>query len=216
QAQPLQASHPRLSPRKVTLTLEVQIKVKEAEGYLRTSPFSEHSPHRVSWEELLRGGEHCPKALDIPPCLDSELTEFPLRMRDWLKNVLVTLYERDEDNNLLTEKQKLRVKKIHENEKRLEAGDHPVELLARDFEKNYNMYIFPVHWQFGQLDQHPFDGYLSHTELAPLRAPLIPMEHCTTRFFETCDLDNDKYIALDEWAGCFGIKEKDIDKDLVI
>lgn len=32
-------------------------------------------------------------------------------MRDWLKNVLVTLYERDEDNNLLTEKQKLRVRK---------------------------------------------------------------------------------------------------------
>lgn len=51
--------------------------------------------------------------------------------------------------------------------------------------------------------------YLSHTELAPLRAPLIPMEHCTTRFFQTCDLDNDKYIALDEWAGCFGIKERE-------
>lgn len=49
---------------------------------------------------------------DIPPCLDSELTEFPLRMRDWLKNVLVTLYERDEDNNLLTEKQKLRVSSL--------------------------------------------------------------------------------------------------------
>ncbi|KAL7985838.1 hypothetical protein Chor_011004 [Crotalus horridus] len=94
----------------------------------------------------------------IPACLDTELTEFPLRMRDWLKNVLVTLYERDEDNNLLNEKQKLKVKKLHENEKRLEAGDHPVELLARDFEKNYNMYIFPVHWQFGQLDLHPVDG----------------------------------------------------------
>lgn len=50
------------------------------------------------------------------------------------------------------------VKKIHENEKRLEAGDHTMELLAHDFEKNYNMYIFPVHWQFGQLDQHPVDG----------------------------------------------------------
>lgn len=48
---------------------------------------------------------------DIEDCLDSELNEFPLRMRDWLKNVLVTLYERDEDNNLLTEKQKLRVRK---------------------------------------------------------------------------------------------------------
>lgn len=45
----------------------------------------------------------------IEPCVDAELSEFPLRMRDWLKNVLVTLYERDEDNNLLTEKQKLRV-----------------------------------------------------------------------------------------------------------
>lgn len=35
------------------------------------------------------------------------------------------------------------------------------------------------------------------------------MEHCTTRFFENCDLDNDKYIALEEWAGCFGIKESE-------
>lgn len=42
--------------------------------------------------------------------MDAELHEFPLRMRDWLKNVLVTLYERDIDNNLLTEKQKLRVR----------------------------------------------------------------------------------------------------------
>ncbi|GLD69770.1 SPARC protein [Lates japonicus] len=57
----------------------------------------------------------------LEPCMDNELNEFPLRMRDWLKNVLVTLYERDEDNNLLTEKQKLRVKKIYENEKRLQA-----------------------------------------------------------------------------------------------
>lgn len=46
----------------------------------------------------------------IEPCVDAELHEFPLRMRDWLKNVLVTLYERDMDNNLLTEKQKLRVR----------------------------------------------------------------------------------------------------------
>lgn len=50
--------------------------------------------------------------------------------------------------------------------------------------------------------------YLTHTELSPLRAPLIPMEHCTTRFFEQCDSDNDKYIALEEWAACFGIKER--------
>lgn len=54
----------------------------------------------------------------------------------------------------------LQVKKIFENEKRLQAGDHSLDLLALDFEKNYNMYVFPVHWQFGQLDQHPSDGYV--------------------------------------------------------
>ncbi|KAF3838854.1 hypothetical protein F7725_010622 [Dissostichus mawsoni] len=97
------------------------------------------------------------------------------------------------------------VKKIFENEKRLTAGEHSLDLLAHDFEKNYNMYIFPVHWQ-----------YLTHSELSPLRAPLIPMEHCTTRFFEECDADSDKYIALEEWSNCFGIKEQDVDKDLIV
>lgn len=154
---------------------------------------------------------------EITTCEDAELTEFPLRMRDWLKNVLVTLYERDNEmTNLLTEKQKMKVKKMYENEKRLEAGEHSLDLLAHDFEKNYNMYIFPVHWQFGQLDQHPIDKFLSHSELAPLRAPLIPMEHCTTRFFEECDSDSDKYISLNEWTMCFGIKEHDIDENLLI
>lgn len=51
----------------------------------------------------------------------------------------------------------LQVKKIFESERRLHAGNHSVELLAQDFEKNYNMYIYPVHWQFAQLDQHPSD-----------------------------------------------------------
>uniref|UniRef100_A0AAV2MLZ8 Kazal-like domain-containing protein n=1 Tax=Knipowitschia caucasica TaxID=637954 RepID=A0AAV2MLZ8_KNICA len=112
----------------------------------------------------------------IEACVDTELKEFPLRMRDWLKNVLVTLYERDEENNLLTEKQKLRVKKIYDNEKRLQAGDHSLDLLAHDFEKNYNMFIFPVHWQFGQLDQHPSDGV----------------------------------------AAALGLKDQDVDKDLIV
>lgn len=51
--------------------------------------------------------------------------------------------------------------------------------------------------------------YLTHSELSPLRAPLIPMEHCTTRFFEECDADSDNYIALEEWAACFGVKERE-------
>lgn len=63
------------------------------------------------WGCMSRGCADHPVWLPvIPACLDTELTEFPLRMRDWLKNVLITLYERDEDNNLLTEKQKLKVR----------------------------------------------------------------------------------------------------------
>ncbi|XP_077575390.1 SPARC-like protein 1 isoform X2 [Stigmatopora nigra] len=152
----------------------------------------------------------------IPPCEDTELIQFPLRMRDWLKNVLLQLYEHDSlSPGYLTAKQRFRVKKIFESERRLHAGNHSAELLAQDFEKNYNMYIYPVHWQFAQLDQHPSDRILSHSELAPLRVPLVPMEHCTSRFFQECDADKDKQISVVEWTSCFGIKNNDMDVNLL-
>ncbi|XP_008284675.1 SPARC-like protein 1 [Stegastes partitus] len=152
----------------------------------------------------------------IPACVDTELIQFPLRMRDWLKNVLLQLYEHDSiSHGFLTPKQRFRVKKIFESERRLHAGDHSVELLAQDFEKNYNMYIYPVHWQFAQLDQHPSDRFLSHSELAPLRVPLVPMEHCTSRFFQECDADKDKQVSFKEWTSCFGIKNEDMDVNLL-
>uniref|UniRef100_A0A8C5IMC0 SPARC like 1 n=1 Tax=Junco hyemalis TaxID=40217 RepID=A0A8C5IMC0_JUNHY len=152
----------------------------------------------------------------IPPCTDYEVDQFPLRMRDWLKNILIQFYERDlNTSGILTEKQRNKVKKIYQNDKRLVAGDHPVELLLHDFEKNYHMYVYPVHWQFHQLDQHPVDRLLTHSELAPLRASLVPMEHCITRFFQECDGDKDKLIALKEWCHCFGIKEEDINENLL-
>ncbi|XP_031452510.1 SPARC-like protein 1 [Phasianus colchicus] len=152
----------------------------------------------------------------IPHCTDYEVDQFPLRMRDWLKNILMQYYERDQDKSgFLTEKQRNKVKKIYLNEKRLVSGEHPVELLLHDFEKNYHMYVYPVHWQFYQLDQHPTDRSLTHSELAPLRASLVPMEHCITRFFQECDGDQDKLITLKEWCHCFGIKEEDINESLL-
>ncbi|XP_063075996.1 SPARC-like protein 1 [Engraulis encrasicolus] len=152
----------------------------------------------------------------IPPCLGTELAQFPLRMRDWLKNVLLQLYEHDTmAPGFLTPKQRARVQKIYESERRLHAGDHPIDLLAQDFEKNYQMYIYPVHWQFAQMDQHPADRFLSHSELAPLRVPLVPMEHCTSDFFQQCDADKDKQVSFKEWGHCFGIKEDDMDPHLL-
>ncbi|XP_075914245.1 SPARC [Petromyzon marinus] len=151
---------------------------------------------------------------EITPCDDAELSEFPLRMRDWLKNVLVQTYNNNPSQ--LTDKQQSRVKKMVENGKRLEAGDHSVEILRRDFVKNYKMFVYPVHWQFAQLDGTPGDQYLSHSELAPLRAPLVPMEHCTTRFFLSCDADSDAFVSLAEWATCFGVKPEDVSEDLLM
>uniref|UniRef100_A0A2K6G8Y6 SPARC like 1 n=2 Tax=Propithecus coquereli TaxID=379532 RepID=A0A2K6G8Y6_PROCO len=152
----------------------------------------------------------------IPVCTDFEVAQFPLRMRDWLKNILMQLYEANsEHTGYLNEKQRNKVKKIYLDEKRLLAGDHPIDLLLRDFKKNYHMYVYPVHWQFSELDQHPMDRVLTHSELAPLRASLVPMEHCITRFFEECDPNKDKHITLKEWGHCFGIKEEDIDENLL-
>ncbi|XP_042638348.1 SPARC-like protein 1 [Orycteropus afer afer] len=152
----------------------------------------------------------------IPACTDFEVTQFPLRMRDWLKNILIQLYEhKPEHAGYLNEKQRNKVKKIYLDEKRLLAGDHPIDLLLRDFKKNYHMYVYPVHWQFSELDQHPMDRVLTHSELALLRASLVPMEHCITRFFEECDPNKDKHITLKEWGHCFGIKEEDIDENLL-
>ncbi|XP_036056187.1 SPARC-like protein 1 [Onychomys torridus] len=152
----------------------------------------------------------------IPACTDFEVAQFPLRMRDWLKNILMQLYEPNpKHDGYLNEKQRSKVKKIYLDEKRLLAGDHSIELLLRDFKKNYHMYVYPVHWQFNELDQHPADRILTHSELAPLRASLVPMEHCITRFFEECDPNKDKHITLKEWGHCFGIKEEDIDENLL-
>nr|BAG57605.1 unnamed protein product [Homo sapiens] len=89
----------------------------------------------------------------IPTCTDFEVIQFPLRMRDWLKNILMQLYEANSEHaGYLNEKQRNKVKKIYLDEKRLLAGDHPIDLLLRDFKKNYHMYVYPVHWQFSELD----------------------------------------------------------------
>lgn len=54
---------------------------------------------------------------------------------------------------------------------------------------------------------HLSSRFLSHSELAPLRVPLVPMEHCTSRFFQECDADKDKQVSFKEWTSCFGIKD---------
>lgn len=56
--------------------------------------------------------------------MDAELVQFPLRMRDWLKNVLLQLYEHDSAaSGFLTAKQRFKV--THENTAALETEKTP-------------------------------------------------------------------------------------------
>ena len=51
-----------------------------------------------------------PLGTAIPICTDFEVTQFPLRMRDWLKNVLMQLYESNPEHaGYLNEKQRNKV-----------------------------------------------------------------------------------------------------------
>ncbi|XP_028658604.1 uncharacterized protein LOC114652391 [Erpetoichthys calabaricus] len=145
----------------------------------------------------------------IAPCQDHELAQFSLHIKNWLKEVLVHLYEYDLKNpGFLTKKQRIIVKKIYDLQRQLKVGTYTSSWRRSTFETNYLMHVYPVHWQFGQLDQKPADGYLSHSELAPLRTSLIPMDHCTSRFFRECDLNRDRRVSLKEWCSCFGTRNE--------
>ncbi|KAG2465441.1 SPRC protein, partial [Polypterus senegalus] len=162
----------------------------------------------------------------IAPCQDHELAQFSLHIKNWLKEVLVHLYEYDLKNpGFLTKKQRIIVKKIYDLQRQLKVGAYTSSWRRSTFETNYLMHVYPVHWQFGQLDQKPADGsvsskltkhleigsphsYLSHSELAPLRTSLIPMDHCTSRFFRECDLNRDRRVSLKEWCSCFGTRNE--------
>ncbi|XP_064418291.1 SPARC [Latimeria chalumnae] len=144
----------------------------------------------------------------VAPCQDKELVQFSRQIHDWLKNTVVHLYEYDIQNpGSLTRKHRKIVKKIYEIHKHLKAGNKASHLLSNNFEVNYLLNVYPVHWQFGQLDQKPADGYLTHSELAPLRGLLAPVDHCASRFFDECDSNKDKNISLTEWCSCFGLKD---------
>ncbi len=52
---------------------------------------------------------------------------------------------------------------------------------------------------------------MSHHELIPITAPVIPMESCIKPFLEKCDSDSDGSITIHEWGRCLGLKEGQLD-----
>lgn len=120
-------------------------------------------------------------------CVESEMADFPRRMRDWLYNVMRDLADRRE----LT----------------------PAELvLEREAERNLTRrWTNAAIWKWCDLDGHPHDRAVSRHELFPIRAPLMALEHCIAPFLDQCDTDDDHKITLHEWGKCLELDVEEID-----
>uniref|UniRef100_H2ZDF1 Kazal-like domain-containing protein n=1 Tax=Ciona savignyi TaxID=51511 RepID=H2ZDF1_CIOSA len=154
---------------------------------------------------------------EILPCEAHELGEYPTRMRSWIKNIYLQLYDEEEEMGGLSEKQRFHGRKLAANRARLQSyEEHHIDLMSREFQKFYPLYKYPIMWKFAELDINPTDKYLNKRELEPLRAPLVPLEHCTDDFFRAADGNHDHQISVYEWAEALGIKEDDIDVNLLV
>ncbi|XP_039273208.2 SPARC-like [Styela clava] len=154
----------------------------------------------------------------LTSCKKSEMKEYPTRMRSWLKNVFLEMYDTPEEEGGLSPKQRYHGRKVFYEKDRLQDFEEtePHDIVEREFKKFYPLYKYPIHWKFAELDKKPKDMKLSKRELEPLRAPLIPMEHCTKSFFKRADKNKDKKISLQEWGHALGLEEGDIDSKLIV
>jgi hypothetical protein len=123
----------------------------------------------------------------LDECTDELMAQFPDRMSDWLFQVMKELKKRRELHNL--------------------DWEEMISEAENDEEKKH---IYPVIWKFCDLDIKPHDKHVSHHELIPITAPVIPMESCIKPFLEKCDSNNDGSITIKEWGKCLGLKEGEI------
>jgi hypothetical protein len=124
---------------------------------------------------------------DLDECTPELMAQFPERMSDWLFQVMKELKKRRELHNLEWE-----------------------ELISEAENDDEKKHVYPVIWKFCDLDIKPHDKHVSHHELIPITAPVIPMESCIKPFLEKCDANNDGSITIKEWGKCLGLKEGEI------
>nr|XP_029135006.1 SPARC-like protein 1 [Labrus bergylta] len=55
--------------------------------------------------------------------------------------------------------------------------------------------------RFTLLDKNK-DGKLSRRDLRKLGYKRMPLEHCATQFFRSCDLNKNRKVTLREWTAC--------------
>ncbi|MFH4973363.1 hypothetical protein AB6A40_000072 [Gnathostoma spinigerum] len=131
--------------------------------------------------------EYLGECKQLDECTDELMEQFPARMADWLFQVMRELKKRRELNNMEWE-----------------------ELIAAAEQDDEKKHVYPVIWKFCDLDIKPHDKYVSHHELIPITAPVIPMESCIKPFLIQCDVNNDGNISIKEWGKCLGLKDGEI------
>jgi hypothetical protein len=120
-------------------------------------------------------------------CTDELMEQFPQRMADWLFEVMKDLKNRQT---------------LH--------GDKWKEMISEAQHDDSLRHVYPVIWKFCDLDQQPHDKTVTHQELIPITAPVMPMESCIKPFLHKCDEDGNNQITLMEWGKCLGLSVDDI------
>ncbi|XP_011556941.3 SPARC [Plutella xylostella] len=124
---------------------------------------------------------------EMPECSESEMSDFPRRMRDWLFNIMRDMAERHELN------------------------PHYLKM-EREAESNLTRrWTNAAIWKWCDLDAHDNDRFVSRHELFPIRAPLMSLEHCIAPFLDRCDADDDHRIRLAEWGKCLELDENELE-----
>ncbi|XP_076815064.1 SPARC-like isoform X2 [Clavelina lepadiformis] len=179
----------------------------------RTKCLAKHD--NVEWGKHLKVEYYGP-CKELSPCGDVELSEFPTRMRSWLKNLYLQLFDMEEEFGGLSDEQRNHGRRLVANRVRVEEFERQtVEEMSRELEQFYPLYVYPVHWKFSTLDVDPKDSYLSKRELEPMSAALIPFEHCAKDFLKKMDANRDHHISIYEWGEAMGIKEDDMGPSLL-
>ncbi|XP_041968828.1 SPARC [Aricia agestis] len=131
--------------------------------------------------------EYYGECREMPECTESEMSDFPRRMRDWLFNVMRDMAERSE------------------------LTPHYLRM-EREAETNLTRrWTNAAIWKWCDLDTHDNDRFVSRHELFPIRAPLMSLEHCIAPFLDLCDEDNDHRISLAEWGKCLQLDEYEME-----
>uniref|UniRef100_A0AC35U558 Kazal-like domain-containing protein n=1 Tax=Rhabditophanes sp. KR3021 TaxID=114890 RepID=A0AC35U558_9BILA len=123
----------------------------------------------------------------IEECTEDMMSQFGERMADWLFQVMKELKKRRELHGIRWE-----------------------ELVNEAEHDDAKKHIYPVIWKFCDLDIKPHDRHVTHPELIPMTAFVVPMESCIKPFLESCDYNADTSISIQEWGKCLGLKEGEI------